>query len=248
MSSRIFITCTFLLLAVASLPANAGLFIINDKKFDDRGDTTVDLQTGLEWLDLTITSNRSYNDVLNDISGEGGTFSLSDRWRYATMQDIKTLFSSTFAPDFNGSYYKVIDQEKQVADFIGLYSDTFVEYYGDDSNILLNPTKLNAAGRSLGFYLSDPDANQVNFAEVNDGDFVFFGLNNPFEMHLVDQFDSMELSTFYGSERQWRDYSSIQFGSWLVRDAVDVPEMKSFSILIACLSALFFIRNSKGKR
>lgn len=248
MSPRIFLTYSLLLLTLAPFSANAGLILINDKKFDDKGDITVDLQTGIEWLDLTVTANRSYNDVQNDLSNEGGAFSPSDRWRYATMQEIKTLFSNTLAPDFGGGYQKITSQDKQVADFIGLFSDTFVDHEDDAWNISLNHGKPYAAGRSLGFYFCEGNENQVNFAEVNDGDFITIGPDDPFTVYVDDQLDSLDASTFYGDERQWRDYSSIQFGSWLVRDVMTVPESRTFPLLVACLSALFFIRNKKSKK
>ena len=55
------------------------------------GDSLImrDSATGLEWLNLTATINRSYNDVLTQL-GNGGEF---EGWRYATVNETKTIFS-----------------------------------------------------------------------------------------------------------------------------------------------------------
>ena len=48
---------------------------------------TSDLNTGLYWLDLTVTTNLSYNDVLTQISTGG----FLEGFRYATVADVDTL-------------------------------------------------------------------------------------------------------------------------------------------------------------
>jgi len=72
--------CNFLLLA--SINANSAI-IDNDTY------TTV-TSTGLDWLDLTETSNRSYADI-NAQLAVGGEF---EGWRYASFVDIKGLLDA----------------------------------------------------------------------------------------------------------------------------------------------------------
>lgn len=64
------------------------LFISGD------GLITSDTDTGLYWLDLTVTTNLSYNDVLTHI-GTGGSL---EGFRYATVADLDTLQVSAGLP------------------------------------------------------------------------------------------------------------------------------------------------------
>ena len=55
----------------------------------DEGIITRDTSNGLEWLDLTQSQNRSYNDVKTQF-GAGGDF---DGFRYATAAEVDVLWS-----------------------------------------------------------------------------------------------------------------------------------------------------------
>jgi len=78
---------------------------------------TYDTNTGLYWLDLTVTTNLSYNDVLNEIN-EGG--SLEGFW-YATTADIDTLQVSAGLP--SGLFYYTfpiyVDNMNQLIELVG---------------------------------------------------------------------------------------------------------------------------------
>lgn len=54
------------------------------------GGVTIDTLTNLEWIDLTRTTNLSFNDIM---SGNGNTW-LADGWRYATTSDVCGLFGT----------------------------------------------------------------------------------------------------------------------------------------------------------
>ena len=54
---------------------------------------TLDDTTGLLWLDLSLTENLSYVDVLN---GAGNSW-IAEGWRYATTAEICSLFSTYVA-------------------------------------------------------------------------------------------------------------------------------------------------------
>lgn len=73
-------------LMFAATPAQAG--------FVDNGTTTIDTNTGLEWLDVVESANWSYNDILGEF-GVGGQF---EGWRHATLFEASTLWSSTPFP------------------------------------------------------------------------------------------------------------------------------------------------------
>tara|TARA_R110001592_G_scaffold296139_1_gene566466 strand:- start:19618 stop:20337 length:720 start_codon:yes stop_codon:yes gene_type:complete len=64
------------------LPAHAAI-IDFDTYFNDS-------ESGLSWLDVTATVNRSYNDISSQL-GVGGEF---DGWRYATGTEFNALLSN----------------------------------------------------------------------------------------------------------------------------------------------------------
>ena len=55
----------------------------------DQGDKTYDPNTGLLWLDVTLTGGYSYNGVI-DLMGVGQSLY---GYRYATAAEVSTLFT-----------------------------------------------------------------------------------------------------------------------------------------------------------
>jgi len=66
----------------------------------DQGDTTLDPNTGLEWLDVNLTTNRSFSDISLEF-GPGGDF---EGFRHATPQELVTLFTNALIPSINFGY------------------------------------------------------------------------------------------------------------------------------------------------
>lgn len=56
----------------------------------DYGGYTVDTNSGLQWLDVSTTFHRSYNDVSANLTNTGDAVY---GYRYATLDDLKTLAS-----------------------------------------------------------------------------------------------------------------------------------------------------------
>lgn len=54
----------------------------------DNGITTIDTNTGLEWLDITETNGLSYNEVLSS------SYVVSDGYRFASKTEIFELFAN----------------------------------------------------------------------------------------------------------------------------------------------------------
>ncbi|MDQ7250623.1 hypothetical protein [Dongia sedimenti] len=67
---------------LTALPAAATTLLV------DQGMTTLDSNTGLEWLDITLTQGQSYNAVA---AGYGGY--TTSGWRFATITDLYQLFT-----------------------------------------------------------------------------------------------------------------------------------------------------------
>lgn len=70
---------------------------------EDRGDTTYDPNTGLEWLDLSRTAGQSYSNVLSGWN----SYTTSQGYRFATRDEVVQLFIDVGAayigtPSFSG--------------------------------------------------------------------------------------------------------------------------------------------------
>lgn len=58
----------------------------------------LDVNTGLDWLDITASAGMTYNEVLSE-QGPGGLF---EGWRYATLPDFNQLVIDTGTPNHPG--------------------------------------------------------------------------------------------------------------------------------------------------
>lgn len=96
-----------ILLTVASFGANASLV--------EQGDITVDSATGLQWLDLSESVGRSYQDITTQF-GTGGDF---EGYRYATRDETMQLFTNAGISGVVNGYQSINYQP--ITDFIGLF-------------------------------------------------------------------------------------------------------------------------------
>lgn len=69
-------------------PASAVLFAV-DRVVAGDGEITRDTDTGLDWLDLTLTTNVSLDDIQADVGGW-----ISDGWMHATRAEACQLFAN----------------------------------------------------------------------------------------------------------------------------------------------------------
>src|SRR5262245_53925791 len=74
--------------------------LIQKDLFPGRGDQllTFDTATRLEWLNLTVTANHSYLEVLAGFGGFIGTFG----FQYATSAQVATLYTHAGVTKFGG--------------------------------------------------------------------------------------------------------------------------------------------------
>lgn len=77
---------------------------------------TLDTQSGLQWLDLSITVGRSFNDVSFQL-GSAGQFS---GLRYATVKEVTELFQHATIPRVGAPGQISIEQFNAVDQFMGL--------------------------------------------------------------------------------------------------------------------------------
>jgi len=77
-------------------PVHAGLTSVNDSIFG-ADSLTFDSKTNLAWLDLSFTVAKSYNDISRQLE-VGGLF---HGFRFASPEDVHSLFQAAGIPDIN---------------------------------------------------------------------------------------------------------------------------------------------------
>ena len=157
----------------------------------DNGGSTIDSDTGLEWLDLTATVGQGYNDI---IGGFGGYAAAG--YVHATTSQLCTLWSNAGAglPGCTSSTEKLTGSISQAsADHItGLFGDTTI------SNDIFS---------SLGIF----DGGQIGSGFIGLG---CIEAGERGACSLGPPFAERDLQWAYLTD------SSGNAGNWLVRDAV----------------------------
>ncbi|MEM8945294.1 MAG: hypothetical protein AAGD11_08935 [Planctomycetota bacterium] len=87
-----------LTLLISSISPASAILVSQDDPTHGPDSITRDTDTGLDWLDLTLTTDRSYNDVMSNFT-IGGDFA---GFRFATGPELSTLFytSAGITPGF----------------------------------------------------------------------------------------------------------------------------------------------------
>ena len=89
-----FVTVSFMLVICSN--ANADIVALDDPVFGANS-ITFDTSTRLGFLDLTITQNLSYNDIMRDYDYSTRQFRADSQYygfRYASLDDVSSLLSS----------------------------------------------------------------------------------------------------------------------------------------------------------
>jgi hypothetical protein len=235
--------------AIFTTAGSADAGIINTN-FNDLGTSTIDMVSGLEWLDLTETINRSYDDVYADITssdGHAGTdvFSLTEGWRYATLDEVGLLlyrwFGDDDTPDVLGYFNdlgNVNASAPLVGQFIGTFGDTYRAYSGQTT--ILEHGYLNAMSGTApppppppppppaGTWPPPPPPPPPPGAA--------YQLTNVYDMHRTATDRTDRVYTRAGSiqaSSSWQDT-----GSFLVRQTTSVPEPSTIGLLLLGLIGL----------
>jgi hypothetical protein len=91
--SRLLGVVCAIFIVFASFNSSAAIIVADWQTVGD-GLITQDTDSGMEWLDLTATIARSYNDISSKL-GAGQEF---EGWEYATADQISTFFGAVAAP------------------------------------------------------------------------------------------------------------------------------------------------------
>jgi hypothetical protein len=89
MDPMIRVSCLFIYLMVWTVVANSAL-VERDWLAVNDGALTYDTETGFEWLDISVTANYSYNEILSQL-GPGGD---CEGFDFATSEQVIGLFSA----------------------------------------------------------------------------------------------------------------------------------------------------------
>jgi hypothetical protein len=210
------------LLASMAFSANAS--------FVDSSDGTYlsDEATGLDWLDVTTTANKSYNYV-NMQFGDGGLY---EGFRYATTDEFSLLVSSntgvTPGDDVYAYHTSAAEETDALVMALGSTLDTlYMENHGKTWDEFYNFDEGEGFDYTYGMLYS---------ADV-------YGIR---EAHIVDQEICCgdDRSAYSGPSFDKRFYS-FQLGSYLVRETASVPEPATLALFGLGLAGIGFGRKRK---
>lgn len=184
--------------SIVALNASAAVVSLDWKNAGDNL-ITRDLETGLDWLDLTETNNRSYNFVSSQL-GAGGYF---EGFRYATSAEVVALWSN-FAIDLSPTGSGTIETT-------GL------------------PQGLVDASNMLGNILHDAYPSFYSYGLMGmTGDELPYNVSEDthFWMGAFHEFDSDVMTVFpINAFDHGNPVSSIGTGSYLVATTTNPPEV-----------------------
>ena len=207
-------------LLASSVCANAAII--------DNGNYTTDTISGLDWLDLTETTGRNYNDVYEDITNSGGDFDAGE-WRYASQSEFQSLISNWFGFTYTGGKLYTESYSEFVESFIGTFGDTLDSSYDSILNYSRDVSP-DGAGATLGL-LADicvrRSGNDQCLGTVYDGEFIY---------RETGEVENDFLDYFEDTGRMAQTKSGGHVGSYLVRTSVSaVPVPAAIWLFVSAL-------------
>lgn len=219
--------------------ANASVISVGDSVFGSDS-VTRDTESGLEWLDVTLSVNRSYNEVSTQF-GVGGDY---EGWRYASGLEFEQLLYNYTGVDDSlptlAEYYS--EGADSIDELILLLGDTYNEYLLFISGISSDEVQKGDIGDghhlTTGIIGDLSWGNYVLMAEIKDIHEFYFLNNDP-------QSTKIPINTLdESSSHRWiqdRDIANHPYGSYLVRES-SVPEPSIIILMFTGLIGLGLAR------
>jgi len=227
---------------VSASRVNATLLSLDDTKFG-AGSLTLDTVTGLQWLDVTQTLNMSMNDVTANM-GTGNTYS---GLRYATANEVITLYADAglnVVTQSNGGspppYSPYID--------VGNVASTRMESYLAAKNLL---NLIGYAPAPYSTVIPGLDPNLILFGIT--GTAITPTVADPRDLYIVSELIARGDALWYGYGHTAKSVDDVIalsstsgdfLGSFLVRDTcpTPVPEPTTLLMISVGLVSLGLIR------
>ncbi len=204
------------LLSVAAclwpLPAVASFIPIDDPEFGF-GALTRDTATGLEWLDLPLSVDRSFDEVADEF-GPGGEF---EGLRHASRDEVKAVFGNAGLPNGDGLSGPSADLVAPIESFQGFFGVTRDTVQG-------SPPTGTEATIGLMPYTDECCAQIAGLGLTTD---FWFDESEPPPGVVYETRGGVDLRTGSSSLVE-TGFSSPDFGHWLVRESsAQIPEPTS---------------------
>lgn len=201
----------FSLISLATFSVNATLM--------DHGNYLTDIQSGLDWRDLTDSVNRSFTDVSSQL-GTGGDF---EGWRYASTAELWQLI-------FNVSGVS-ITQHNVIYSFADGPIDSLLDLLGETATGTSIDTPIDRESQGM----------TSDVTGVPGGPFYYVSrLYDPPE--IITPASDTVITNYYGIRN---DTATEYVGSFLVRTSTTVPSPSSLLLLILGLAGLAIQRKQK---
>lgn len=220
-------------LALATAPAQAILVSQSDVVFG-ADSVTLDTGTGLKWLDVDISVNRSFNDV----SGQFGAAGDFQGWRYATGAEVLNLIVSNTVPLAGSPTPGSLDLAS-ASDFVVTLGPTFMD------SVLVSPTTQSNTFGVIGIYAGNLPG-EYGLGSVGLDGVTDTGVFGPlFQNAQFGVADNVGASPSEDADTQFSDR-----GSWLVFDdnvTVEMSEPGALAIFGIAIAGIAFSRRPRGR-
>ena len=201
--------------------SNAGLI---ERDWQSAGDglITYDESTGLEWLDITATQNRSYNDISSKL-GVGLEFA---GWQYATGNQYHTLWADTAynTTNLNLQWYATSNYTPQEKSDLLLRAATILELTGLSYDSTLSGCVLTSTSKCY-------RENYGVLADSNGSNQWVTHLDSWWNTSGITEYSSTNFLLLGTHWTSWnKETVNSRAGHWLVREATSVPEPSTLAI------------------